>query len=189
MCFGTANFTFHSALYCHDFVTYPRSSQTRPRLQLTEIFFMESDNGGTYRIDLIFRAMAYSVLEAVGDNGVTKRFYHRLTPVPANVTARKMHSTGFGSGIAVPHGKSACVKQPFVLFARKTQAIDWQTSDGEDVNCWICLGVPQSGEEDQVKIIGTVSQNYPSGFYPPTATRRHQPGACFVKSNPQLIRT
>lgn len=50
----------------------------------------------------------------------------------------KMHSTGFGSGIAVPHGKSACVKQPFVLFARKTQAIDWQASDGEDVNCWIC---------------------------------------------------
>ena len=27
---------------------------------------------------------------------------------------------------------------------------------GEDVNCWICLGVPQSGEEDQVKIIGTL---------------------------------
>ncbi|HDD0149025.1 TPA: PTS sugar transporter subunit IIA, partial [Escherichia coli] len=25
-----------------------------------------------------------------------------------------------------------------------------------DVNCWICLGVPQSGEEDQVKIIGTL---------------------------------
>ncbi len=24
----------------------------------------------------------------------------------------KMHSTGFGSGVAVPHGKSACVKQP-----------------------------------------------------------------------------
>ena len=67
-----------------------------------------------------------------------------------------MHSTGFGSGVAVPHGKSACVKQPFVLFARKAQAIDWKASDGEDVNCWICLGVPQSGEEDQVKIIGTL---------------------------------
>ena len=62
----------------------------------------------------------------------------------------KMHSTGFGSGVAVPHGKSACVKQPFVLFARKAQAIDWKASDGEEV------GVPQSGEEDQVKIIGTL---------------------------------
>ncbi|AKE60886.1 PTS fructose transporter subunit IIA [Citrobacter farmeri] len=68
----------------------------------------------------------------------------------------KLHSTGFGSGIAVPHGKSVCVKQPFVLFARKTQSIDWKASDGEGVNCWICLGVPQTGEEDQVKIIGTL---------------------------------
>ncbi|HCD7253110.1 TPA: PTS fructose transporter subunit IIA [Citrobacter farmeri] len=68
----------------------------------------------------------------------------------------KLHSTGFGSGIAVPHGKSVCVKQPFVLFARKTQSIDWQASDGEGVNCWICLGVPQTGEEDQIKIIGTL---------------------------------
>ncbi|POT54872.1 PTS fructose transporter subunit IIA [Citrobacter amalonaticus] len=68
----------------------------------------------------------------------------------------KLHSTGFGSGIAVPHGKSACVKHPFVLFARKDQQVDWQASDGEAVNCWICLGVPQTGEDAQVKIIGTL---------------------------------
>ena len=33
----------------------------------------------------------------------------------------KLHSTGFGSGIAVPHGKSACITRPFVLFARKSK--------------------------------------------------------------------
>ncbi|HCC6168698.1 PTS fructose transporter subunit IIA [Citrobacter sp. RHB20-C16] len=68
----------------------------------------------------------------------------------------KLHSTGFGSGIAVPHGKSTCVEHPFVLFARKTHGVDWQSSDGEAVNCWICLGIPQTGEDDQVKIIGTL---------------------------------
>lgn len=68
----------------------------------------------------------------------------------------KLHSTGFGSGIAVPHGKNACVKHPFVLFARKSANVDWKASDGEGVNCWICLGVPQAGEDDQVKIIGTL---------------------------------
>ena len=67
----------------------------------------------------------------------------------------KLHSTGFGSGIAVPHGKSACITRPFVLFARKSKKVDWKASDGEDVN-WICLGVPQTGEDDQVKIIGTL---------------------------------
>ena len=68
----------------------------------------------------------------------------------------KLHSTGFGSGIAVPHGKSTCVKQPFVLFARKSESVDWKASDSEDVNCWICLGVPQTGEASQVQIIGTL---------------------------------
>ena len=68
----------------------------------------------------------------------------------------KLHSTGFGSGIAVPHGKSVCITRPLVLFARKSKKVDWKASDGEDVNCWICLGVPQTGEDDQVKIIGTL---------------------------------
>ena len=68
----------------------------------------------------------------------------------------KLHSTGFGSGIAVPHGKSACITRPVVLSARKSDKVDWKASDGEDINCWICLGVPQTGEDDQVKIIGTL---------------------------------
>lgn len=68
----------------------------------------------------------------------------------------KLHSTGFGGGIAVPHGKSSTVRRPFVLFARQTRGVDWRASDEEAVNGWICIGVPQSGEEDQVRMIGTL---------------------------------
>jgi fructose-specific phosphotransferase system IIA component len=68
----------------------------------------------------------------------------------------KLHSTGFGSGVAVPHGKSACVKHPFVLFARQSHGVDWKASDEEPVTCWICLGVPQAGEENQVQLIGAL---------------------------------
>ncbi len=100
---------------------------------------------------------AYSILKQLAEmafqNGYTTdchQFLQTLLP------REKLHSTGFGSGIAVPHGKSACVKHPFVLFARKSKNVDWKASDGEGVNCWICLGVPQAGEDDQVKIIGTL---------------------------------
>ena len=100
---------------------------------------------------------AYSVLKQLATIALQNGFITDSHQFLQTLLLREiMHSTGFGSGIAVPHGKSACVKQPFVLFARKTQAIDWQASDGEDVNCWICLGVPQRGEEEQVKIIGTL---------------------------------
>lgn len=95
---------------------------------------------------------AYSVLKQLATIALQNGFITDSHQFLQTLLLReKMHSTGFGSGVAVPHGKSACVKQPFVLFARKAQAIDWKASDGEDVNCWICLGVPQSGEEDQVK--------------------------------------
>jgi fructose-specific PTS system IIA-like component len=66
------------------------------------------------------------------------------------------HSTGFGSGVAVPHGKSAAVVTPFVLFARSTTDIDWKAMDEEGVNCWICIGIPQVGCDDQVNVISTL---------------------------------
>ena len=91
---------------------------------------------------------AYSVLKQLATIALQNGFITDSHQFLQTLLLReKMHSTGFGSGVAVP---------PFVLFARKAQAIDWKASDGEDVNCWICLGVPQSGEEDQVKIIGTL---------------------------------
>ena len=84
---------------------------------------------------------AYSVLKQLATIALQNGFITDSHQFLQTLLLReKMHSTGFGSGVAVPHGKSACVKQPFVLFARKAQAIDW----------------PQSGEEDQVKIIGTL---------------------------------
>lgn len=66
------------------------------------------------------------------------------------------HSTGFGSGVAVPHGKSAAVVKPFVLFARSHVDIDWKAMDGEGVNCWICIGIPEQGGDEQVNVISTL---------------------------------
>lgn len=112
----------------------------------------------THCIDLNIQGnTAYSILKQLAElafqNGyITDRGQFLQTLLQRE----KRHSTGFGSGVAVPHGKSSCIKQPFVLFARKTQLIDWKAEDSEAVNCWICLGVPQTGEEEQVKIIGTL---------------------------------
>lgn len=75
---------------------------------------------------------AYSVLKQLATMALQNGFITDSHQFLQTLLLReKMHSTGFGSGIAVPHGKSACVKQPFVLFARKAQAIDWHASDGE----------------------------------------------------------
>ncbi|OSK18264.1 PTS system, fructose-specific IIA component [Escherichia coli M056] len=157
----SAKFILHSALYCHDFTTYPRSSQNRSAVTINYNIFSWNPIMAALTascIDLNIQGNGtYSVLKQLATMALQNGFITDSHQFLQTLLLReKMHSTGFGSGIAVPHGKSACVKQPFVLFARKAQAIDWKASDGEDVNCWICLGVPQSGEEDQVKIIGTL---------------------------------
>lgn len=63
---------------------------------------------------------AYSVLKQLATIALQNGFITDSHQFLQTLLLReKMHSTGFGSGVAVPHGKSACVKQPFVLFARK----------------------------------------------------------------------
>ena len=72
---------------------------------------------------------AYSVLKQLATIALQNGFITDSHQFLQTLLLReKMHSTGFGSGVAVPHGKSACVKQPFVLFARKAQAIDWKAA-------------------------------------------------------------
>jgi fructose-like PTS system EIIA component len=94
----------------------------------------------------------------------------------------------------VPASPSHTVKAPVshnpsCYSPAKQQAIDWKASDGEDVNCWICLGVPQSGEDDQVKIIGTLCRKIiHQDFIHQLKTRRRRPGARLAQSDPQLIR-
>lgn len=100
---------------------------------------------------------AYSILKQLADMAYLRGFVRDRGEFLQTLLKReKLHSTGFGSGIAVPHGKSRAIKRPFVLFARKTESVDWQAADGEPVNCWICIGVPQEGEENQVKMIGAL---------------------------------
>lgn len=99
----------------------------------------------------------YSVLKALSDMAFQNGFItDRSAFLQTLLLREQLHSTGFGAGIAVPHGKSVAVKQPFVLFARQAKGVDWKTSDNEAVTCWICLGVPQEGEDDQVKVIGSL---------------------------------
>lgn len=109
-------------------------------------------------IDLNIRGnSAYSVLKALADMAYQNGFISdRGAFLQTLLLREKLHSTGFGSGIAVPHGKSAAVKQPFVLFARQAEGVDWRASDDEAVTCWICLGVPQEGDDEQVKVIGSL---------------------------------
>ncbi|NLS54951.1 PTS fructose transporter subunit IIA [Hafnia alvei] len=96
----------------------------------------------------------YAVLKSLSQMAVARGFVNDQARYLQTLLLReKESSTSFGCGVAIPHGKSAVVHQPFVLFARSAQGVDWQAEDGELASCWICLGVPQTSASEQIGMI------------------------------------
>lgn len=60
----------------------------------------------------------------------------------------KTMPTSVGFQVAIPHGKSDGVKQPFVAFLRANKKISWDIRSENLVNLIFLIGVPQSGAEN-----------------------------------------
>ena len=56
-------------------------------------------------------------------------------------------TTGFGNGLAMPHGKCAGVKKAALMIARFTQKIEWGSLDGEPVDIALLLAIPEESED------------------------------------------
>lgn len=69
-------------------------------------------------------------------------------------------STAVGYQIAMPHGKSTVVQQPFVGFLRTTELFNWSEQDNEMVNMIFLIGVPEENEDNiHLKVISQLSKN------------------------------
>lgn len=63
--------------------------------------------------------------------------------ISAVLKREEEYSTAVGFGVAIPHGKSAAVKEPFLMFA-KFDAVDWKALDDEPVEMLFLIGVPEA---------------------------------------------
>lgn len=57
-------------------------------------------------------------------------------------------ATYIGYDIAMPHAKTECVTEPFVVYARIKGQVFWGTDEGEDINQVFLLGVPKPKDGD-----------------------------------------
>nr|WP_318383047.1 fructose-specific PTS transporter subunit EIIC [uncultured Enterobacter sp.] len=71
----------------------------------------------------------------------------------------RISETGFEQGIAIPHGKAACVLRPAFAVARLTQPVnDWPTMDGEDpVSLVFLLAVPAGNDAEHLRLLSSLS--------------------------------
>ena len=67
------------------------------------------------------------------------------------------YSTAMGFGIAIPHGKTDAVKEPFLCFA-KVNSVDWNALDGKPVDLVFMIGVPEEAGTTHLKILASISR-------------------------------
>ena len=77
----------------------------------------------------------------------------------SSLTEREqLGSTGFGQGVAIPHGKIEGLKQIYCLFARLAEPIDYKAIDGRRVDLVFLLLSPPEAGADHLKALAAVSR-------------------------------
>lgn len=70
----------------------------------------------------------------------------------------KLGSTGFGQGVAIPHGKIEGLPQIYGLFARLSEPVNYKAIDGEPVDLVFLLLSPPDAGAEHLKALAAISR-------------------------------
>lgn len=77
----------------------------------------------------------------------------------ASLTEREqLGSTGFGHGVAIPHGKVEGLKQIYCMFTRLAEPLDYKAIDGRPVDLVFLLLSPLDAGAEHLKALAAISR-------------------------------
>lgn len=77
----------------------------------------------------------------------------------SNIVEReRLGSTGFGHGVAIPHGKVRGLSRIYGLFVRLSEPIDYKAIDGEPVDLVFLLLSPPDAGAEHLKALAAISR-------------------------------
>jgi PTS system nitrogen regulatory IIA component len=77
----------------------------------------------------------------------------------ATVTEREqLGSTGFGQGVAIPHGKIEGLDRIYCLFVRLAEPVDYKAIDSRPVDLLFLLLSPPDAGADHLKALAAISR-------------------------------
>ncbi len=87
----------------------------------------------------------------------------RIGAEPAAILAslnerEQLGSTGFGQGVAIPHGKIEGLSRIYCLFARLSEPIDYKAIDGRPVDLVFLLLSPPDAGAEHLKALAAISR-------------------------------
>jgi PTS system nitrogen regulatory IIA component len=78
--------------------------------------------------------------------------------VGALLDRERLGSTGFGNGVAIPHGKIAGLRRIYGLVAHLAEPIDYRAIDGTPVDLVFLLLSPPDAGADHLKALAAISR-------------------------------
>lgn len=102
----------------------------------------------------------HDILKALSEIAVKLGVAEKSRKIYKDYLKREKESTtGFGNGIAIPHAKSKNVLKPTIIFARSQKKIEWDSLDGDPVNNYISILVPEEDSKTHLNLLAKLSRN------------------------------
>jgi len=80
------------------------------------------------------------------------------TVLDSVVERERLGSTGFGEGVAIPHGKVEGLSRIYCLFARLAEPVDYKAIDGRPVDMAFLLLSPADAGAEHLKALAAISR-------------------------------
>jgi nitrogen PTS system EIIA component len=92
-------------------------------------------------------------------NLVGQRIGVESSAILASLSEREqLGSTGFGHGVAIPHGKVEGLKRIYCMFARLAEPLDYKAIDGRAVDLVFLLLSPPDAGAEHLKALAAISR-------------------------------
>jgi nitrogen PTS system EIIA component len=92
-------------------------------------------------------------------NLASQRLGVEAATILASVSEREqLGSTGFGQGVAIPHGKIEGLSRIYCLFARVAEPVDYKAIDGRPVDLVFLLLSPPDAGAEHLKALAAISR-------------------------------
>ncbi len=100
------------------------------------------------------------VIDLISKMAKEQNLINNVETFEEKVFAREREiSTSVGSQVAIPHGKSAEVKMPFIAFMRTKEGFKWDEDSEDLVRLIFLIGVPDKGADKlHLKYIAQISK-------------------------------
>jgi len=76
------------------------------------------------------------------------------------IARERLGSTGFGGGVAIPHGRVKSVTNTSAVFVQLLEPIDYDAIDGKPVDLLFALVVPEESTDEHLQVLAKLAEMF-----------------------------